>query len=164
MILFSGRKKTIGWFKDSVRKDRNPRDTPREIHYLLDDMFKDKFGVRARTNSIFCYNDHFKALQYGDPYYIFPVGKYTAIWSTSISDLYIKLKAIFGGRTIDIWDSLHDDLKKKYLSHLKNESNIMGSYTDNPYKYNNGREIMLCCKEYIGIRWRPGLDIKQWIV
>ena len=34
--------------KVSARKDRKPKDTPKEIHVWFDDWFKTKFGWKAR--------------------------------------------------------------------------------------------------------------------
>lgn len=109
--LFSGRQLNVNIGKKSVRKNRTPKDTPEFIHNALDDEFKNKFGVKARSNSIFATFSVENAYDYGNAYHIFPVGrKYAFIYSQEIDDLYtwidmhiqmeiekIFLKRILGG-------------------------------------------------------------------
>jgi hypothetical protein len=89
-LLYSGRDSQKDYFEKKVRKNRYPSDTPDELHQELDKEFKKKFGVPARSNSIFCTGDFKTASSYGiNPYSIYAIGKkYKYIWSPYIKDLY----------------------------------------------------------------------------
>lgn len=93
-LLWSGRKNENKSLIKRKVKGRRPLDTPKEIHNMLDQMFKKQFGVEARSNSVFCYNSDFKVQVYGEPYSIFPMGKYKILWSPYVSDLYDTLNKI----------------------------------------------------------------------
>ena len=74
-----------------MRDNRRPLDTPLWLHTVLDDWFYKKFKVRARSNALFCsFNDHL-ARNYGNVYRVFPIGKYQAISSFKVKDLYFEL-------------------------------------------------------------------------
>lgn len=70
------------------KKNRLPKDTPLDLHNLLDNLFKKKFGIKLRSNSLFCSSSDFFVSSYGHPSLIFPVGKYEVYWSKKIIDLY----------------------------------------------------------------------------
>lgn len=86
-FFYSGRNDSRDFLKKDVRQDRVPRDTPPEIHEFLDEWFKRKFGVRARSQSVFCSFYESDADGYGNIYYVFPVGEYKAISNKDINDL-----------------------------------------------------------------------------
>ena len=88
-FMYSGRSKDIEHFVGTVRTDRKPKDTHIDLHNDLDDTFKKKFGVKPRSNSLFCSGDENIVYEYGTPYIIFPIGQYKFLWSTLIEDLYI---------------------------------------------------------------------------
>lgn len=100
LFMFSGRKSSKDFEKKSVRMNRTPVDTHPLVHKALDDAFEKKFGHRARSNSMFCTGSVVTAKSYGDPYMIFPIGKYRYLWSESHKDLYSDLSATYDiGRT-----------------------------------------------------------------
>ncbi|WP_158700327.1 hypothetical protein [Cronobacter dublinensis] len=37
-----------------IQNPRKPRDTETELHHIIDDWFFNKFGIRARSQCIFC--------------------------------------------------------------------------------------------------------------
>ena len=76
-LLYSGRGHIDDiYIHKRVRQNRKPTDTSIEVHNLFDDYFEDKFGVRFRSNSMFTTPSIEDADSYGEPYIIFPVGKY----------------------------------------------------------------------------------------
>jgi len=91
-FLYSGRTRPGDVYKRKVRKNRRPSDTPQEIHEVVDNMFKREFGVRARGNSMFASVEWESVEYYGEPYYLFPVGKYKLIWSNKVPDLFAYIK------------------------------------------------------------------------
>lgn len=88
-FLLSGRSKNKSpIFKGTVRKNRQPKDTPQSLHDLINDKFEEKFGVRLRGNSLFITGRTTEAKQYGKPYIIFPINEYQVYWSEKVNDLY----------------------------------------------------------------------------
>ncbi|MFW5795192.1 MAG: hypothetical protein ACOCV1_06875 [Bacillota bacterium] len=78
-FLLSGRKKPGKLFKGKVRKDREPRDTPKKYHEYADKLFYEKFGIKARSSTLFCASHPGMVKIYGNPFIIFPIGKYSLI-------------------------------------------------------------------------------------
>ncbi len=104
-FLYSGRRKIGDMFKQDIRKDRFPSDTPLVIHNLINNEFQKSFGVKARSQSLFAVMNPKQSELYGTIYYVFPVGdKYSFIYSKEVKDLFSD------------FDSL---LKNKYNIHLK---------------------------------------------
>ena len=88
-FLFSGRSGDKDYFIRNVRKNRTPMDMPEDAHDAFDDAFHKKFGIKARSNSIFVTGSKYMAENYGDTVYaIFPIGKYKYLWSPKFQDLY----------------------------------------------------------------------------
>ena len=81
----------------SIRTDRNPRDTIKWIHDIMDDAFYSKFGINYRSNSIFCYPYSYNIIkstqqyQYGNGFMLFPVGKFEIVYNKEFTDLYLKI-------------------------------------------------------------------------
>jgi hypothetical protein len=81
---------SIEFFEFQVRKDRKPSDTHIVTHRRFDRWFYQHFGIRARSEAVFCVGERGRTstVQYGDPYIIFPIGEFKYIWSPKITDLY----------------------------------------------------------------------------
>jgi len=128
--LYSGRRGVSGdIIKKKVRVDRKPLGTPSDIHKTMDDWFYKKFKVRSRSNAVFCTFDKLPTGYYGDTFLIFPIGKYKAVSSKHVFDLFTFI--------MDMRSSEWSWLNKK-LDKLK--------YTDKLTYHDN--EIMVTCKEY----------------
>lgn len=82
--------KTFRVFKKTVRKERKPMDTKGPLHKIIDDWFEDNMGIRARSQAVFCFGEAARnvAYEYGHLCAIFPIGKFTYVWSPKVSDLY----------------------------------------------------------------------------
>lgn len=74
-----------------TRSDRRPKDMPYEIHQYTDDAFYNMFRVYARSKAVFGTGEKSGAEGYGRPYLLFPIGKYTPIWSPEIKDFFVHL-------------------------------------------------------------------------
>lgn len=76
--------------KGRVGKGRIPKDTPKNVHRWLNDMFKDKFGWPVRdgvpTTALFE-----QAGNYGDRYVFYPANGYKFVYSVRISDLFDRI-------------------------------------------------------------------------
>ena len=116
-------------FLKKVRKNRKPMNTEEEIQKIADDNFERRFGIRARSETVFCSSKIKQAKDYGQPRIIFPVGKYEVIWSPDIEDMYLSMSS-------DI-EEFRDQLN----------SYIKGRLSDAIF---SGNEIMLHCESYIG--------------
>lgn len=80
-------------FYKKIRTNRRPRDTRAQIHEYVDNFFKSEFGVRYRSNALFCKaSANFKDSDYGNYILnIFPVNNYKMCASPKIEDLSIAL-------------------------------------------------------------------------
>ena len=167
-FFFSGRMTNTYFKKVTLRQDRKPRDTPLEIHDFIDNWFYKKFGIKARSNVIFCYLDVYKVSNYGKPHVIFPIGKYTAISSNRVNDLYDEVESslvdlntkrdrskYYNGTELKVlWNNLNYD----YQDEAKND--IIQILNRSDYKINQktSGEIMLHCKEYYILDVHPMYD------
>lgn len=107
-FLYTGRMSKEKAMKKEVRKNRKPRDTPEWAHNIIDEEFESQFGVKARSQSLFSYKDVDMVNMYGDPYFVFPKGKYILLFSEEIQDLYgnlgRKLQETYGKQPLKIMD------------------------------------------------------------
>jgi hypothetical protein len=149
-----------------VRKNRQPRDIDFHVHMLMDDLFKQKFGWKARSEGVFVCSDPYEASVYGSVYLFFPIGSYKFIWSKKIRDLFRVLvsnipknisvfvyfkreyeEEYMGSRT-GFYTYLYDKHKDKFKEYL--EKVVIPLYTDKNlqevFKYRS--EISFKCKEY----------------
>ena len=88
-LLYRGshsHKNTIVKIKSRL-KDRMAKDTPSEVHDVLNKIFVKEFGWKVR-NGVFATADDDTTCQYGYTYHFFPIGKYKYAWSPKITDLY----------------------------------------------------------------------------
>jgi len=70
------------------RADRMPKDTSKNGHEYLGNLFKKYHGWNARKEGVFCFGNPAWAGDYGITYIIFPVNGYKYVWSDDITDLY----------------------------------------------------------------------------
>ena len=159
-FLYSGRNYGFEFGEGKVRKNRKPKDTPQEIHQMVDDWFKKKFGVRVRSNSMFLSFNRSVAINYGNTtYIIFPIGKYKLFSSSSVEDLYIDIKemlskilrdhdAFMGGYALHLmYDDIknigsEDEFEEKLYKFLEESF-----YTTN--EYNKNEQALVCDKYYM---------------
>lgn len=152
-LLISGRKGKPDYFVGTVREGRTPRDTPQELHEYADDLFYEKFSIRARSNALFCKMSPIEVGEYGDPYIIFPAGKYRLIWSPEIGDLY--------GDVIEDMPSspFYEDttaLEEAIETYKMTEKIPDGVLTST--------EIMLHCKKYYALNFETFIKpVMNWL-
>lgn len=84
------------------RVDRQPRNMPKKFHTLIDDWFKDKFGLKARSAGVFAFGvkSSNTAASYaassnkgqgGFACVIFPIGPFKYVWSPEVHDLFTNV-------------------------------------------------------------------------
>lgn len=131
--------------RKTVRKNRHPIDTPKDVHKLIDNAFLKRFGWKARSNAIFALGFHdlqFPHLATGQDWLCFPIGKFRFIWSDEIADLYGDYITTFDFRD---WYDEHDPKKEEIML-----NDLMDRYTDKNFcaALDAGHEIMIQSKEY----------------
>ncbi|WP_407305210.1 hypothetical protein [Acinetobacter sp.] len=146
-LLYRGMRSAVGekavvFSKKTPRTDRKPRNTDIRLHKIMDDWFNEKFGVKARSEAVFCTGDFIDALSYGAAYAIFPIGDFKFIWSEYINDLFIAAR--------------------------RNPSTLLDTLKDANYKTTNlpeaiesDHEIMISCKEYYALCVQSPSDIEN---
>jgi hypothetical protein len=81
-------------YRKAVRKDRVPLEMNRKISAVIDDWFNEKFGFRARSQSLFCYGEAGRgnAETYGSHQCaVFPIGDFQFVWSPKVGDLFLSV-------------------------------------------------------------------------
>lgn len=116
-------------FMRDVRKNRQPLSTKREKHLELDKLFYEKFGIKARSQSLFCTSSPSDAKSYGPAWIIFPIGEYKILWSPEVVDLFVYL-------------TQHPSKPLKEVVSLYR----MGGLKD---AIKSGNEIMVSCDRYL---------------
>ena len=129
--------RAIMYWEKSVRSDRQPKDTNRQQHQIIDDWFKTKFGFGARSQAMFCLGETGKKLlrHYGTPMIVFPIGEFKYVWSPSVKDLYNEV----GQETHLLQD---EDKLVDYL----NDCRYIDSHLHKAV--NMSHEIMIKCDRY----------------
>jgi hypothetical protein len=91
-MIYRGTKHTYGTIsKVKPRNDRTPKDMHKELHNILDNGFKKKFGWKARSEGVFVNPSQEMLVEYGLAYMFFPIGKFKFVWSPEIKDLYTNM-------------------------------------------------------------------------
>lgn len=122
-LLLRGSKKPVkDILKIKSRTDRYPKDMPIDLHKDLDNLFKKKFGWKARTEGTFATSCFTTANKYGMPYLFFPIGEYKFIWSTFVFDLYFLKSDLYGGNIEKIIDTYKNT---NLIQAIKSEHEIM---------------------------------------
>lgn len=150
-LLISGRKDQTPFGTKDIRKDRKPRDTKLEIHNWIDEQFYKKFGIKARSQTLFCTGDLSQASNFGYTHYIFPIGNFEVIWSNKHMDLYNKA-------------NMNMELKRYQEYFLKY---VLPDYEKGGLQsaLNSRNEIMLYCKSfrcYVMDTQYIGMDIEDF--
>lgn len=159
-FLYRGAKGKPVWYEGQTRKDRTPRDTPIQAHRYLDKLFKIKFGIYLRSQSLFCVGNKKLALFYSPTLYmIFPVGKYEIFWNPRIGDLGVYVDRISS-------KDYRADPKSSLTMEDRHEMEIMvdGYKKGNLYKATmTGVEVMVVCDKYYAISTEFEMAMREWI-
>ncbi|AMT96513.1 MULTISPECIES: hypothetical protein [Psychrobacter] len=123
---------------ENLIRPRRPRHSDCFVHEIVDQWFYCKFGIKARSETIFCTPNCHQATKYGEAYEITVPDtiKYKLIYSVKVDDL------------IDIEEEV-DDLKNKdeIIAWLESKDYAVVSNFDKlPIKFRG--EIMLYCTHF----------------
>lgn len=125
-----------------VRRGRLATDMPHWLHKLLDEVFEDNFGWKARSNSAFAVGFKVASEKYGRKYLFFPIGKYEYIWAPEIEDLYEYLNI----------KKFREEIRPKEINEEWIEENIISEYIESNLvdviKKQLYNEVMFNCKKY----------------
>jgi len=131
------------WGKFNVRQDRQPKDSPKVYHEMMDKDFKKEFGWFARSAGLFVTGNEDTSDLYGDPYVIFPIDNFRYIWSQKIQDLLQVLPEKTAPTTehehfIQVqWPEILNGYQDSYLA----------------AGLRAGHEIMVQCKSYYALHY-----------
>jgi hypothetical protein len=142
--------------------DREPVDTPKELHNYLNDKFKKKFGWNVR-NGVFTFPSDLATYKYGNNSLFFPIGKYRYVYSKVFEDLYEHVDNLrfiipfFDGGELNT-SSLHDDYLRIYGKGMEGDWH----YNGKPTGYKEMRRLVNKIKDendgnidYNKIEWVP---------
>ena len=167
-----------GYIKNA-RKNRQPMSTPIWAHEVIDNFFKKKFNIAARSAALFCTTNTSQASLYGDEVFmIFPIGNYKIIWSPTVKDLTLQIFP-------DLGDYAPGDLlaggkefwfQQRGISSVKNVNGSMQldkiESDLQSFKYRDDddvgalqskSELMVICDSYLMIPMSARTDIKEWL-
>jgi len=145
-LMFRGmRNKGVGAFKQSVRADRKPKNMAPEIHTKIDDWFQTKFGIKARSETVFVTGDFADARSYGKVYAILPIGEFDFVWSPNVGDLFLMFH---NEKEADVPDRLEE---------LKYQTTDLKAAIDSYY------EIMVRCKQYYAVPMYSQDEANVWM-
>jgi hypothetical protein len=160
-MFFRGTESTQDFLKKFVRGGRFPKDTPKEIHYVIDEAFKKKFGWKARSEGVFATQYLDDAYQYGEPFMIFPIDNFKYVWSNEYTDLYGKLDTMAWPNNIQNlfyrneargWQFLYTKLGlgEDFQDDCKEivARRIVSTYTNKDLNDSRRSEISFKCNEY----------------
>jgi hypothetical protein len=80
------------FMRKKVHNFRDSTDTCSEVHNLSDEYFDKLFGIKARSNTLFCFSNKISAKNYGYPNIVIPAGKFNFIWSKKVDDFFSYLE------------------------------------------------------------------------
>lgn len=159
-FLYRGFNRDQGDFSyTKPRTDRRPTDSSEDWQMALDFTFKKKYGVKVRSEGVFC--KIVTPTGYGMDSMIFPIGKYSCIYSTKVSDAYYweprRQETDYGP---DSWKEYIPDAEDMMTSYRQGGINaVVPSLPATIQKH----EVALMCKAYyaVDIKFRDQLD--DWI-
>lgn len=134
----------------SVRKNRRPMTMDPKLSKVIDHWFEDRFGIRARSQALFCYGEGGAAAAEAYGHHkcvVFPIGSFTYVWSPGVDDLYYEVQADLKG----VVDPTEID---RYLSQL--------GYTINDLDkaVMSDSEIMVDCDQFIAVPYHSLADLR----
>jgi hypothetical protein len=101
-----------------TKPNRTPVGMDVATQNKLDDFFQEEFGHRYRSeHSLFCTGNPEHTKLFGDVHVIFPIGKYSYIWSPEVNDINYTLLSQSTDEIIANTHFIHNKLLNKVLDH-----------------------------------------------
>ena len=143
--------------------DRIPKDSPPELHKMINKYFVKAFK-RPFRNAMFCTGVLADAKTYGTAYAVYPIGKFQYLWSPSVTDLWTTYEDNLYDMTEQIIDNgfpredaenmTPEFLNKTYKLFLKEF--VVGEFIHNKglqKAIQSGKEVMVWCEEYYAVKY-----------
>lgn len=123
---------------ENLIRPRRPRDSDYFVHEIADQWFDNKFGIKARSETIFCTPNCHQAARYGEAYEITVPDtiKYQLIYSVKVDD-FIKIQDEIDD--LENKDEIIDWLESKNYA-------VVSSFDKLPIEFRG--EIMLNCTHF----------------
>jgi hypothetical protein len=168
--LFRGIETKAKSGKKDVRIGRHPKGTPRSMFNSMNKWLKSN-GHVPRDNAMICTSRLGSTTLFGQPKYVFPIGKFNYSWikatDLNLDDDNTKYQVIYQEAAFDDrWDWDTDNgrgIRGKTLLNLGILTQDDGKQAFNKFLYTNkgfdkaykgGYEIWFQCKDYYFIDWR----------
>jgi hypothetical protein len=118
--------------------NRAPRDTMGKVHEIADSYFLDKFGVRYRSNAVFCTGSPGIATDYGELTVLIPISNFKFCWSPEIEDFTSDINDelyFTKGEKVDFAGQTHwvNDPGNIRFTETVNKMLAKGKYRDNEF-------------------------------
>ena len=136
--------------KKKVRQNRKPLATGKKVFVKFNKWLRENKHVR-RDKAVIATSDKGHVGLFGNPYFIFPIGKFDYTWikakdvnvsdKTGWKDMYVE----------DFFDPYYEEERKKGKYGVLTEKEFSSYFTTNKdfdIAYNKGYEIWFSCKEY----------------
>lgn len=167
-LIFRGTDSSSNVFdKKKRRKDRYPKDMSQELHEVLDISFKKKLGWKARSEGVFAHVDKNFVEGFGEPYIIFPIGKYKYAWHPKMMDLYMYFEGIDGTFFEE------EEYKEEYQeTHGEESGKGVWLYNDKSTKeseWKHAKDVVINDPENYGefkdfkLEWEPEISWHEWM-
>lgn len=152
-----GASSRIYYWERVPRRDRNPRDLSAGLHKEIDQWFNEKFGFKARSQAVFCVGERGNVNEYGDLYYIFPMGEFQYAWSPEVRDLF----AVRSHEMLDYPEDVTDAEKEKYtpLEYFMEGLDYTNDDLDKAVVARH--EVMLKCDKYLAFPKEAGAALRK---
>ena len=142
LFLYKGMNDSYDFKIRTTRKNRTPLNMPLKLHNYIDNLFKKKFGVKLRSETLFVTNDAGWASDYGIVNIVIPIGKFDYYWNPEVNDLYEYLPFSINKLSKNI-EKYKEEIQKTVDGYKKNK--------DFKKMMDFDGEIMLKCKYYYAI-------------
>lgn len=139
--------------KKQVRlKDRMSKDIRAEVHDVMNKWMTKKFGEPFR-NALFTHGFRQATTVYGQPYVIFPIGNFTFLYHSQISDIYSTFESFkWNHDPIQPGESMIE-FAEKFVDYISGVN--LGTWKQDSIKQaiESKHEIAIRCKEYYAVSY-----------
>lgn len=146
MSLLRGIEHEGVFVKKRVRLDaRDPLGMQLKTQVMVNNYFEDNFGAPFR-NSMLTTGNTGLASGFGDVYIVFPIGKFSYLWSESVEDLNETIWEV----QKSIRQRLQSDIQSYDINTMLDQAHYRTNDLDNAI--DSGNEIMIRASGYYGIK------------
>lgn len=151
-VLYHGSNHGVDDYQIRTFRERTrPRDTPRDVHAALNDVFKERYGHEIR-NWMFTTGSRHDARVYGPLQVIFPIGQnYHYVWSPFVYDMTTHRVSF-----VDKHQGLpYDECQEKANDEFLNDIATTTFHVDKQLHaaVNSAHEIHLKCETFYAFNW-----------